>query len=175
MTTATPSPAASPSPSSESPALHWQTELFATRRRSGEHPGRGWDAPVYAGIDDQLEDSRSRLSRVSARTAYQEVLHGRAVIVDIRPQFQRERDGVVDASLAPLQVERNHLEWRFDPRNEARLPIAAFDLRVIVMCEEGYTSSLAADALVRLGVHRATDIVGGFAAWAAAGLPVAPT
>ncbi|GAA1239688.1 hypothetical protein GCM10009657_14180 [Oryzihumus leptocrescens] len=71
-------------------------------------------------------------------------------------------------------MERNHLEWRFDPRHEARLPIAAFDLRVIVMCEEGYTSSLAADALVRLGVYRATDVVGGFAAWAAAGLPVAP-
>ena len=167
MTTATPSP--------ENPALHWQTQLFSGRRPGPtSRPGRGWDAPVYAGIDDQLEDARSRLVRVSARTAYQEVVHGRAVLVDIRPQFQRERDGVVDPALAPVQVERNHLEWRFDPRHEARLPIASFDLRVLVLCEEGYTSSLAADALVRLGVERATDVVGGFAAWKAAGLPVAP-
>ena len=162
-------------PSPENPALHWQTQLFSgPGPAAATHPGRGWDAPVYAGVDDQLEDARSRLSRISARTAYQEVVHGRGVIVDIRPQFQRERDGVVDAALAPLSVERNHLEWRFDPRHEARLPIAAFDLRVIVVCEEGYTSSLAADALVRLGVHRATDVIGGFAAWKAAGLPVAP-
>ena len=166
MSTLTPPP--------DNPATHWQTQLFsgpAARPR----PGRGWDAPVYAGVDDQLEDARSRLTRVSARTAYQEVVHGRAVLVDIRPQFQRERDGLVDPALAPLQVERNHLEWRFDPRQDARLPIAAFDLRVIVICEEGYTSSLAADALVRLGIHRATDVVGGFVAWKAAGLPVATT
>lgn len=75
--------------------------------------------------------------------------------------------------LGPLVVERNVLEWRFDPRHEARLPQAGFDARVIVLCQEGYTSSLAADGLVRLGVHRATDVVGGFAAWRQAGLPVA--
>ena len=104
--------------------------------------------------------------------AHEEVERGEAVLVDIRPASQREADGEVSASLGPLVVERNHLEWRFDPRSDARLPQAGYDARVIVLCQEGYTSSLAADALVRLGVSRATDVVGGFAAWRDAGLPV---
>ena len=66
------------------------------------------------------------------------------------------------------------LEWRFDPRSEARLEQASYNARVIVLCQEGYTSSLAADALVRLGVRRATDVVGGLRAWREAGLPLAP-
>ena len=75
-----------------------------------------------------------------------------------------------------LIVERNVLEWRFDPASEARLPEATgYDLDVIVLCSEGYTSSLAADALVSLGLHRATDVIGGFLAWAAAGLPTTAT
>ena len=159
------------------PALHWQTEPSAQSAHQGPTParrGRGDDAPTYDGIDDQLGDARSRLTRVTARTAYQEVVHGRAVIVDIRPGWQRQADGVIHPDLAPVVIERNHLEWRFDPRHEARLPIASFELRVLVICQEGYTSSLAADALVRLGVGRATDIAGGFAAWRAAGLPTAP-
>jgi rhodanese-related sulfurtransferase len=135
---------------------------------------RGWDAPVYDGVDDQLADARTRLERVSARAAFQELLYGRAVLVDIRPAGQRAAEGEVAERLGPLVVERNVLEWRFDPRHEARLPEAGFGARVIVLCQEGYTSSLAADALVRLGVVRATDVVGGFAAWRAAGLPVAP-
>jgi rhodanese-related sulfurtransferase len=69
-------------------------------------------------------------------------------------------------------VERNVLEWRFDPASEARLPVARYDLQVIVVCSEGYTSSLAAAALQELGVHLATDLAGGFRAWQAAGLPV---
>ena len=74
-----------------------------------------------------------------------------------------------------LVVERNVLEWRFDPASDARLPVADYDLQVIVLCQEGYTSSLAAAALLDLGLHRATDLDGGFAAWLAAGLPtVAP-
>ena len=133
--------------------------------------GRGWQAPVYDGIDDQLADARSRLRRISARAAYQEVLYRRAVLVDIRPAAQRAVEGEVAAHLAPLVVERNVLEWRFDPRSSAALPEAGYDRRVIVLCQEGYTSSLAADALVRLGVHAATDVVGGFRAWREAGLP----
>ena len=71
-----------------------------------------------------------------------------------------------------LVVERNVLEWRFDPASDARLPEATgYDLEVIVLCSEGYTSSLAAAALRALGLHRATDVVGGYHAWAAAGLP----
>lgn len=130
-------------------------------------------APVYDGVDDLLADARTRLERLSPRAAFQEVLHRRGLLVDIRPDAQRAAEGVVHPSLGPLVVERNVLEWRFDPRHEARLPLAGFDTRVVVLCQEGYTSSLAADALVRLGVVRATDVVGGFAAWRGAGMPVA--
>jgi rhodanese-related sulfurtransferase len=147
----------------------WETSLFS----SGPGAGRGWDAPTYDGIDDQLADSRSRLTRLTARAAYQEVLYARAVLVDIRPQAQRAQEGEVHPGLAPLVIERNVLEWRLDPRSGAALPVADLDRRVIVLCQEGYTSSLAADALLRLGLHRATDVAGGFAAWRAAGLPVA--
>jgi rhodanese-related sulfurtransferase len=70
-----------------------------------------------------------------------------------------------------LVIERNVLEWRFDPASQARLPVASYDLHVIVLCSEGYTSSLAAASLQDLGVHRATDLDGGFLAWRAAGLP----
>jgi rhodanese-related sulfurtransferase len=128
----------------------------------------------FDGIDAMLDDARSRLERVSAEQAHDEVARGEALLVDIRPAWQREADGEVAASLQPLLVERNHLEWRFDPRSDARLPQAAYDARVLVLCQEGYSSSLAADALVRLGVHRATDVIGGFHAWQAAGLPVEP-
>ena len=155
--------------------VHWETRLFSDPTSPATAPtsGRGWQAPTYAGIDDQLTDARSRLDRVSARGAYQEVLYGRGVLVDIRPAAQRAFEGEVAAHLGPLVVERNVLEWRFDPRHEARLPIAAHDTRVLVLCQEGFTSSLAADALLRLGIRRATDVVGGFRAWREAGLPVA--
>ena len=69
-------------------------------------------------------------------------------------------------------VERNVLEWRFDPASDARLDIADHDLAVIVLCQEGYTSSLAAAALHELGVWRATDVVGGYAAWRDSGVPL---
>ena len=156
--------------------MHWETRLFSDPTAStttDTTAGRGWDAPSYAGIDDQLHDARSRLSRVSARAAYQEVLHGRALLVDIRPAAQRLVEGEVAPHLGVLVVERNVLEWRFDPRHDARLEVASFDARILVLCQEGFTSSLAADALLRLGIHRATDVVGGFRAWREAGLPVA--
>ena len=156
--------------------VHWETRLFSdpTTTTTEAAPGRGWDAPTYAGVDDQLHDARSRLSRVSARAAYQEVLHGRGLLVDIRPAAQRLVEGEVAPHLGVLVVERNVLEWRFDPRHDARLDAASFDARVLVLCQEGFTSSLAADALLRLGIHRASDVAGGFRAWREAGLPVAP-
>ncbi len=92
---------------------------------------------------------------------------GGAVLVDIRPAALRAAEGEVPQALV---VERNVLEWRFDPTSDARLPIADYDLQVVVICQEGYTSSLAAAALLDLGVGRATDVIGGFAAWRAAGL-----
>ena len=94
-----------------------------------------------------------------------------AVVVDIRPAAQRAEHGDLPGALV---VERNVLEWRFDPTNDAALPIADDDLRVVVLCQEGYTSSLAAAALRDVGVHRATDVVGGYAAWVAAGVRCRP-
>ncbi|MCX6400856.1 MAG: rhodanese-like domain-containing protein [Propionibacteriales bacterium] len=126
----------------------------------------------FAGIDAMLEDARSRLDRISARAAFQELVAGDGLLVDIRPAAQRALEGEVAPWLPLRIIERNVLEWRFDPRSEASIPEAAYDRRVIVLCQEGYTSSLAADALQRLGIHNATDVVGGFAAWLAAGMPV---
>jgi rhodanese-related sulfurtransferase len=121
-------------------------------------------------IDDLLAEARSRIIRVSPQEAAVRVAAG-AHLVDIRPAAQRAREGGVPGALI---VERNVLEWRFDPASDARLPEATgYDVDVIVLCSEGYTSSLAADALRSLGLHRATDVVGGFLAWAAAGLPTA--
>ena len=119
-------------------------------------------------IDQLLAEARARLERVTPHEAAARVAAG-AVLVDIRPAAQRRREGEVPGSLV---VERNVLEWRFDPASDARLPQATgYDVDVIVLCSEGYTSSLAADALQSIGLHRATDVVGGFLAWAAAGLP----
>lgn len=131
------------------------------------------DQVRYDGVDALLADARSRLDRITARAAFQELVALGALLVDIRPAAQRAREGDLAGWLPALVVERNVLEWRFDPRSDARLPEASYERRVIVLCQEGYTSSLAADALRSIGVHRATDVVGGFAAWRAAGLPVA--
>ena len=121
-------------------------------------------------IDQLLAEARSRLDRVSPRQAMAARQAG-GVIVDIRPAAQRAAEGEVPGTLV---IERNVLEWRFDPASAGRLPQADYDLRVIVMCSEGYTSSLAAAALQDLGLRHATDLDGGFRAWAAAGLPVGP-
>ena len=124
--------------------------------------------PGAKGIDQQLAEARSRITRLSPAEAARRVAEG-AVLVDIRPQSQREAGGEVPGAVV---VERNHLEWRFDPESDARLPQATgYDLDVVVLCSEGYTSSLAADALRSLGLSRSSDVVGGFRAWAAAGLP----
>jgi rhodanese-related sulfurtransferase len=119
-------------------------------------------------VDRLLDEARANLHRLSPRAAYQAWLGG-AELVDIRPAAQRAAEGEVPGALL---VERNVLEWRFDPASPARLPEASgYDLRVVVLCSEGYTSSLAAAALQSLGLRRATDVVGGFTAWRAAGLP----
>jgi len=121
-------------------------------------------------IDEILAAARDRLARVTARQAFGELRDG-ATLVDIRPAAQRAGDGEIPGSLV---VERNHLEWRFDPACEARLPwVTGYDHRLIVICAEGYTSSLAAVALHDLGLGRATDVIGGYGAWVAAGLPTA--
>lgn len=114
-----------------------------------------------------LAAARSTLRRVDPREAHR-ALHDGAVLVDIRPAAQRADEGEIPGALV---IERNVLEWRFDPTSDARLPIASYDLRVIVVCSEGYTSSLAAAALQQLGIRAATDVIGGFQAWKDAGLP----
>lgn len=119
-------------------------------------------------VDELLEAARSRIERVTPEQAAARWAAG-AYLVDIRPAAQRAREGWVPGSLV---VERNVLEWRFDPTSDARLPEATgYDVDVLVLCSEGYTSSLAADALRSLGLTSATDVVGGFIAWVAAGLP----
>jgi rhodanese-related sulfurtransferase len=122
----------------------------------------------FASVDDLLADARRQLVRVSPHQAAHRVAAG-ALLVDIRPQWQREADGVVPGA---LHVERNHLEWRLHPESGASIPQASWDAEWIVLCTEGYTSSLAAAALRSLGLD-ATDVVGGIHAWRAAGLPTA--
>ncbi|KAH7100315.1 hypothetical protein BKA62DRAFT_620233 [Auriculariales sp. MPI-PUGE-AT-0066] len=126
------------------------------------------------GIDELLASARAKLvKRLQPREAYEmctvKVDGAPALLVDIRPELQRRENGGIPGALV---VERNVLEWRFDPRCEARLDIAnRFDLRVIIFCQEGYTSSLAAASLVEIGLLHATDIAGGLRAWKEAGLP----
>ncbi|KAA0022057.1 rhodanese-like domain-containing protein [Antrihabitans cavernicola] len=118
-------------------------------------------------IDQMLEAARAQLDRIYAFQLPEAVARG-AIIVDIRPQAQRAIEGTLPGAIA---IERNVLEWRCDPSSSARIALAVdHDVEWIVMCSEGYTSSLAAAALQQLGIHRATDLVGGYKAIRAAGL-----
>lgn len=122
------------------------------------------------GIDELLEQIREGLDRVGAKEAYEAAQAGEALLVDTRYAALRERDGLIPGALV---VERNELEWRLDPQGSHRVPEAtSHDLRVVVFCNEGYASSLAAASLRQLGLRRATDLVGGFQGWKAAGFPV---
>jgi rhodanese-related sulfurtransferase len=134
---------------------------------SGTGVGRGRST-----VDELLARARARLRRVSPTRALDRVRAG-GVLVDIRPAAQRAAEGHVEGAVAgAVVVERNVLEWRFDPTGGARLPfVEGYDLDVIVLCSQGYTSSLAAASLQDLGLHRATDVAGGFRAWVEAGLP----
>ncbi|MEV7426816.1 MULTISPECIES: rhodanese-like domain-containing protein [unclassified Streptomyces] len=126
-------------------------------------------ATERVGIDELLERVREDLDRIGPREAFAAAGDG-ALLVDIRYAALRERDGLIPGALV---VERNELEWRLDPQGSHRAPEATgHGLRVIVICNEGYASSLAAASLRQLGLDRATDLVGGFQAWKAAGLPV---
>ena len=115
-------------------------------------------------IDELLLASRANLKRVSASELDGEVAAG-ALVVDTRPVDQRERDGALPGAVV---IDRNVLEWRLDPSSAHRLPMAHdYDRRIVIVCNEGYSSSLAAETLQRLGLSRATDLIGGFQAWAA--------
>jgi len=122
-------------------------------------------------IDELLAQVRGRIGRVEPAEAAARLADG-ALLVDTRPWEQRRRDGDVPGAVV---IDRNVLEWRLDPASPWRIPQATgHDLEVIVLCNQGYSSSLVADTLRTLGLHRAVDVVGGFEAWAAAGLPVVP-
>ena len=114
-------------------------------------------------IDEVLADARAQLDRLTPEQAEAARAAG-ALVVDIRPAAQRAAEGELPFA---TPIERNVLEWRLDPASDASLPIASHDLQVVVLCQEGYTSSLAAAALQDLGIHRATDVIGGYAAWRA--------
>jgi rhodanese-related sulfurtransferase len=120
----------------------------------------------FGSVEELLAAARRDLDRLSPTQAAQGVSRG-ALLVDIRPAAQRAAEGEIPGSLV---VERNHLEWRLHPTSDARLAPAAEGQQWIVVCSEGYTSSLAAAALNSIGVP-ATDVAGGFVAWAASGLP----
>jgi rhodanese-related sulfurtransferase len=132
----------------------------ATCQRS---PDRG-DSSGALTINQLLLESRAGLQRVHASDLEREMAAG-ALVVDTRPVDQRDRDGDLPGAVV---IDRNVLEWRLDPSSPHRLPI---DLnrarRIVVVCNEGYSSSLAAHTLQRLGLTRATDLIGGFQAWAA--------
>ena len=122
-----------------------------------------------AGIDELLAEARRGLRRVTALEAADELERTDAVLVDIRPAAQRAAAGEIPGAVV---IERNHLEWRLDPASAARLPwVTGYDVRPVVFCAEGYTSSLAAAALQDLGLACATDVTGGYTAWRAAGRP----
>ena len=124
-------------------------------------------------INELLDEARERLDRVDPREAHDAMRSGDALIVDIRSDSQREQDGVVPGALFH---PRNVLEWRLDPESGASDPALSenLDRPVILMCNEGYQSSLAAATAQELGYTKATDLAGGFQAWRDAGLPVEP-
>ena len=120
-------------------------------------------------IDELLAEVRARIDRIHPAEVAARLDAG-ALFVDTRTWEQRSRDGEVPGAVV---VDRNVLEWRLDPASPDRLPeVTGYDLEVVVLCNEGYSSSLVADTLRTLGLTRTVDVIGGFVAWAAAGLPV---
>jgi rhodanese-related sulfurtransferase len=113
-------------------------------------------------IDELLTRARAVLRRVAPRDLEAEMQAG-ALVIDVRPAEQRARDGALPGAIV---VDRNVLEWRLDPASPDRLAeVTGYDQRIIVVCNEGYSSSLAAATLYDLGLHRATDLIGGYQAW----------
>jgi rhodanese-related sulfurtransferase len=124
-----------------------------------------------SGIDEVLADARRGWVRMEPADAAEAMRDG-ALLVDTRPVEQRERDGEIAGAIV---IDRNVLEWRLDPTGPHCIPeIAGPEQTVIVICNQGYSSSLAAATLHRLGLRNATDVIGGFEAWVACGLQASP-
>jgi rhodanese-related sulfurtransferase len=137
------------------------------RTLSGRRPVHGRRHTV----DDLVARARSRYRRMDPLSAYAAARAG-AVLIDTRDGEQLRRDGIIPDALA---IDRTVLEWRVDPRSGATHPaVTSLDLLLILLCNEGYSSSLAVASLLDLGANNVTDVVGGFQAWSAAGLPVQP-
>jgi rhodanese-related sulfurtransferase len=124
---------------------------------------------MHVSIDQLLSNARFGLERVGVGELSGEVAAG-ALVVDIRPLDQRQRDGALSGALV---IDRNVLEWRLAPSSRFRLVDLDTDQRVIIVCNEGYSSSLAAATLQELGLARATDLIGGFQALLASRHPTA--
>jgi deazaflavin-dependent oxidoreductase (nitroreductase family) len=125
----------------------------------------------WTNIDQLLERARARLVRVDPARAVEEQAAG-ALLVDIRPADQRAAQGDIPGATV---IDRNVLEWRLDPDSPWRIGgVRDHDVRVILICAQGFQSSLAAANLQEMGLLRATDVIGGFESWAAARLPVTP-
>ena len=122
--------------------------------------------PQAKTIDELLAAARAPLDRVAPESLEAERAAG-ALIVDIRPLEQRQRDGELPGALV---IDRNVLEWRLDPLCDHRISESTdHDQRIVIVCNEGYSSSLAAASLQTLGLRRVTDLIGGFQAWLALG------
>jgi rhodanese-related sulfurtransferase len=112
--------------------------------------------------DDLVAEARSRIHRTPPEDLVAVVAAG-GLVVDIRPAAQRQAEGSLPGALV---IERNVLEWRLDPHGDHRVPEATgFDRPVVVVCSEGYASSLAAASLQELGYQQVTDLIGGYMAW----------
>jgi rhodanese-related sulfurtransferase len=126
---------------------------------------------LMSAIDRMLDAARARLRRLDPQQAASAARLG-ALLIDTRPLEQRQHDGEIPGALI---VDRNVLEWRLDPTSPHRLAeLTSPDQVVILVCNQGYSSSLAAATLQDLGLRNATDLAGGFEAWAAGGMPVTP-
>jgi rhodanese-related sulfurtransferase len=125
-------------------------------------------------VDELLIASRRGVRRLDPAGTIAAAARG-ALVVDTRTEAQRRRQGELPADLLPgvVVIDRTVLEWRLDPKSDACIPEAGgYDLEVVVVCRQGYSSSLAAASLRAVGLARATDLDGGVEAWLAAGLPV---
>ncbi len=126
---------------------------------------------VGGGISSFLEKARAGLTRLTPEQALQAAVRG-ALLIDTRTDPQRRQQGELPVGIV---IDRTVLEWRLDPGSPDRIPEAVgHDIEVIVVCRQGYSSSLAAASLRSIGLWRATDMIGGVEAWLAAGLPVTP-
>ena len=119
-------------------------------------------------IDQLLAEAQARLDRLTPAQARAAQATG-ALIVDTRSERDRTAEGAIPGALV---IERTVLEWRLDPASATCLPQASYDAQVVIVCNDGYSSSLAAATLQDLGITQATDVIGGFRAWKSAGLPV---